>query len=108
MTEITLLFWRDIPAQVIAGAGRRAAKVVLPPRFEAAIDRAAMRSGARESDAYLAAWRRTPAPPQEGAPQDLAAALAARLEQEYGPERLAALVEQDGWATPPANAKGSR
>ncbi|WP_353471945.1 virulence factor [Salipiger sp. H15] len=106
MTEITLLYWRDIPAQVIAGSGRRAAKMVLPERFEAAIDRAAMRSGAREGDAYLAAWRRVPAPPQDGAPQEIAGALAARLDTEYTPERLAALVAQNGWAARPDHAKG--
>lgn len=108
MTEITILYWRDIPAQVIAGTGRKAAKRVLPARFEAAIDRAAMRSGARESDAYLDAWRRAPDAPRDGAPQEIAEALAARLDEDYGPERLAALVEQDGWAERPDHAKGPR
>ncbi|WP_226621730.1 virulence factor [Alloyangia pacifica] len=113
MSQITILYWRDIPAQVIAGSGRRAAKAVLPARFEAAIDRAAMRSGARESDAYLAAWRRAPAPDRQGeaaqgAAQQIAEALAARLDEEYGPERLAALVNQDGWAERPAEGKGPR
>ncbi len=34
----------------------------LPERFEQAIDRCAMRTGARDSDAYLADWRRGPLP----------------------------------------------
>ena len=54
MPEVTIVYWRDIPAQVIVGNGRRAAKMPLPERFELAIDRCAMRAGARDSDAYLA------------------------------------------------------
>ena len=53
MPEVTIVYWRDIPAQVIVGSGRRAAKMPLPERFELAIDRCAMRAGARDSDAYL-------------------------------------------------------
>ena len=48
MPEVTVVYWRDIPAQVIVGNGRRAAKMPMPERFETAIDRCAMRAGARE------------------------------------------------------------
>ena len=47
MPEVTIVYWRDIPAQVIVGKGRRADKVQLPERFEQAIDRAAMKTRAR-------------------------------------------------------------
>ena len=58
MPEVTIVYWRDIPAQVIVGSGRRAAKMPMPERFETAIDRCAMRAGARDSDSYLAEWRK--------------------------------------------------
>jgi hypothetical protein len=58
MATVTIVYWRDIPAQVIVRQGRRTAKVQLSERFEKAIDRAAMRGGARDTDAYLAEWRR--------------------------------------------------
>ena len=58
MAEVTIVCWRDMPAQVIVGKGRRGAKVALPERFEQAIDRAAMKVGARDSDAYLSEWRK--------------------------------------------------
>lgn len=103
MTEMTILYWRNIPAQVIAGTGRRAEKCVLPPRFEAAIDRAAMKSGASGTDAYLAAWRRASA---EDTAAPSAAALAAKLDHEYDPERLRALVERGGWSAQTADVKG--
>ena len=44
MPDVTIVYWRDIPAQVIVGKGRRGSKVQLPERFEQAIDRAAMPS----------------------------------------------------------------
>ena len=58
MAQLTIVFWRDIPAQVIVKAGRQNAKRQLSERFEKAIDRAAMRAGRGSSDAYLADWRR--------------------------------------------------
>lgn len=58
MAELTIIFWRDIPAQIIARMGRKSAKRELPQTFQEAIDQAAMRAGAKDSDAYLAAWRR--------------------------------------------------
>src|SRR5258708_19141561 len=58
MAQLTIVYWHDIPAQVIVKAGRQSAKRALSPRFQAAIDRAAMRSGAHGTDAYLAEWRR--------------------------------------------------
>lgn len=56
--KLITVYWRDIPAQVIARKGRESAKVMLSDRFQKAIDRAAMRAGRGSSDAYLAEWRR--------------------------------------------------
>ena len=97
MPGITHVFWRDIPAQVIVGKGRTGAKAVLPERFEQAIDRCAMRIGAKDAEAYLAEWRRVPAGEAEGDPAAIAAAEAARLEAAYGPERVRRLIEADGF-----------
>ncbi len=100
MPDVTVVYWRDIPAQVIVGKGRRGSKVQLTERFEQAIDRAAMRVGARDADAYLAEWRKAPPYEVEGEPDDIAAAEAARLEGEFDAARLKTLIDQDGWATP--------
>ncbi len=96
MPDVTIVFWRDIPAQVIVGQGRRGSKVQLSERFEQAIDRAAMKSGARETDAYLAEWRKAPPYPVEGDPAEVAATEAARLEAEYDTTRLRALIDNLG------------
>ena len=53
MAKMTIVFWRDIPAQVIVKIGREAAKRQLDERFEKAIDRAAMRAKLRDTDSYL-------------------------------------------------------
>ncbi|WP_417719097.1 virulence factor [Salipiger sp.] len=98
MPDVTIVYWRDIPAQIIVGKGRRGAKAVLPERFEQAIDRAAMKVGAAETDAYLAEWRKAPPYPVDGDPDAVAKAEAARIDAEYDQDRLKALIASDGWA----------
>ena len=98
MPDVTIVYWRDIPAQVIVGKGRGGAKVQLPERFEQAIDRAAMKTGAAETDAYLAEWRKAAPYPVEGTPSEIAASEAARLDAEYDQDRIKALIANDGWA----------
>ncbi|MDA5094753.1 virulence factor [Aliiroseovarius sp. KMU-50] len=98
MPDVTIVYWRDMPAQVIVGKGRRGAKAALPERFEQAIDRAAMKVGARDSDAYLAEWHKAAPYPVEGDPQEIAQAEAARIDAEYDQERLKALIANDGRA----------
>ena len=96
MAQLIVVYWRDIPAQVIVKAGRQNAKRQLTERFEKAIDRAAMRASLRDTDSYLAEWRRA-APERCG--DDLeaeAAAAAERLEGAYTEDRLRALVMNNG------------
>ena len=100
MPEVSIVYWRDIPAQIIVGSGRRASKRPLPERFETAIDRCAMRAGARDSDAYLAEWRKGEPYVVDGEAADVASDEAERLEAEFSPEAIKALIDNDGWATP--------
>lgn len=98
MPDVTVVYWRDIPAQVIVGKGRRGTKRQLAERFEQAIDRAAMKVNARDADAYLAEWRKAAPYAVEGQPEAIAEAEAARLEAEYDGDRIKALIDNDGWA----------
>ena len=98
MPDVTIVYWRDMPAQVIVGKGRRGAKAALPERFEQAIDRAAIKSGAAETDAYLDGFRKAAPYPVEGDQDAVAAAEAARIDSEFDNERLKALIANDGWA----------
>lgn len=56
--ELTVIWWRDIPAQVLAKAGRDKARAQLSDRFQEAIDTAATRVGLIGTDEYLAEWRK--------------------------------------------------
>ena len=97
MPDVTVVYWRDIPAQVIVGKGRRAAKVQLPERFEQAIDRCAMKIGVRDTDAYLAEWRKADPYPVEGEARAVAESEAGRIDSEYDKDRIKTLVANGGW-----------
>ena len=78
MPDVTIVYWRDIPAQVIVGKGRTGAKVKLTERFEQAIDRCAMKIGAKDADAYLAEWRKADPFAVDGEQMEVAEAEAAK------------------------------
>ncbi len=93
--KLITVFWRDIPAQIIAKRGRESAKVQLSDRFQVAIDRAAMRAGKGSSDAYLEDWRRV----SRDCGDDLDAEVAAeaeRLEAAYDDELLERIIKAKG------------
>jgi len=95
MAKLTTVYWRDIPAQVIAKERRDTAKAVLSERFAEAIDKAAMRAKMAGTDAYLEQWRRQVA--DCGA--DLQAAVdaaVAQLEKDFDDARLETLVKNGG------------
>ncbi|MBS0367171.1 MAG: virulence factor [Proteobacteria bacterium] len=98
MASLSIISWRDIPAQVVVKRGRESAKAPLSDRFQEAVDRAAMRAGKGSSDAYLADWRRSEGRPCGDDLQAEAAAEAARIEAEYTDERLEALIRAKGLA----------
>ena len=100
MAQLITLYWRDIPAQVIAERGRgrkrEQAKIELSRRFAIAIDAAAMRDGADSTDDYLAEWRRGD-PVECGEDLEVeASAKAAELEEDYPADRVRQLVENGG------------
>ena len=101
MAQLIILFWRDIPAQVIAESGRgrnrQQAKIELPRRFAIAIDAAAMKDGADSTDDYLAEWRRSE-PVLCSDDLDLEVTkLAADIDAHYPAERVRKLVESGGF-----------
>ena len=96
MSAVSIISWRDIPAQVVVKRGRESAKVQLSARFQEAIDRAAMRAGRGGSDAYLADWQRSAPRPCSDDIKAEAAAEAARIEQRYTDEELERLIRSKG------------
>ena len=95
--QLTVVWWRDIPAQVTAKAGRASARVQLTDRFQEAIDAAAMSAGLFDSDGYLEEWRRE----SRACGDDLEAEVAdeaERLEQAYTHDDLDGLARAGGLA----------
>ena len=95
MATLTVIWWRDIPAQVIAKDARRSSKVVLHPRFQVAIDKAANRAGKRAYNDYIAEWRKT----RQRCGDDLEAVVreeSDRLEADFTKHKLAELIQSGG------------
>lgn len=99
MADLVIVYWRDIPAQVIVRKGRQNAKRELPLRFTEAIDMCAMRTGASETDDYLAEWRKSDPVPVSDDLEAEADKAASDLDAAYDRERLVALVKAGGRET---------
>ena len=95
MPKSTIIFWRDIPSQVVVKQGRNSAKAQLSKRFMEAIDKAAMRAGRQGSKEYLEDWRRV-IDTCQGDPETIANTIAEELEQKYPDEILKAMVKNKG------------
>ena len=96
MNKLITVYWRDIPAQVIARQGRKTSFMKeLHPRFQRAIDRAAMRARKESEDAYLADWRRESEPCGEDLEKSVDETVA-RLEAEWTVELLDTVARRGG------------
>ena len=98
MPELTVISWRDIPAQVTATDGERNARAALADRFMLAIDEAAVRAGLSGSDDYLDEWRRETRECGADLEREVADEVA-RLEQALPPDVLEQLVGAGGLAS---------
>ena len=95
MGKMITIYWRDIPSAVIYKRGREKYKKQLNPKFETAIDRAAMRAGKGSSEAYLSEWRRETVAMQ-GDPQELVDNLVDELENQFTDEVLEKTIKAKG------------
>jgi Virulence factor len=95
LPELTVISWRDIPAQVLATDGKRDARAGLTDRFLLAIDEAAMSAGLSGSDDYLAEWKRTTRECSSDLEREVADEVE-RLEEAFPPDLLEQLAESGG------------
>ena len=84
-------------SEVTARDGRKSSKIVLHPRFQVAIDKAANRAGMREYNSYIGEWRKTHRPCGDDL-EAIVKAEAERLEEEYTKHHLAELIQTGGVA----------
>lgn len=95
--QLIVVYWRDIPAQVIARAGRDMAKRELDQRFITAIDACAMKAGMAGTDDYLEQWRKGDPEPCAEDLDAVADQAVKDLEEAYTRERVKALVHAGGF-----------
>lgn len=93
MTEYQIMSWREIPSLVTFRDGDETLKVQLAPRFQEAVDEAAMRLGAVGSDDYLAGWARGDWTPVDGDLPSAAEAVSADLESRWDQAALDAYLD---------------
>jgi hypothetical protein len=93
VTEYQVTRWRDLPSMVAARAGDDIIKTELAPRFQEAIDEAAMRLGDTGSDDYLAGWERTPWTAADGTPAEVLDRVTAELDAEWPADRVATSLD---------------
>ena len=83
MATYQIMYWHDIPVQVRARDAGGRVSAQLPPRFQEAIDQAAMAAGLIGSDDYTAAFRWGETQERDGTAKEVAAAVVAELDQEH-------------------------
>jgi hypothetical protein len=96
VTEFRVTYWRDLPSLVTARNAEHTAKASLDARFMVAIDEAAMRLGATDSDAYLEGWRQSEWEARDGSPEEVVEAVAQELDAEYSVIRVQELLDSYG------------
>ena len=101
MAKITIVYWRDIPAQIIAeqgrGRNRKQFKIELGKKFIVSIDSAAMKSGAEGSDDYLSDWRRSDPEEISDNLEFEANKLKKEIEEKYSNSKLKKLISNGGF-----------
>lgn len=96
MSEYQIMRWHEIPSMVVAREGSDVIKILLPSRFQEAIDEAAMRMGAIDADAYTNGWIRDPWVESDQMPQVLADTIAAGLELEFSETQILKILDSLG------------
>jgi hypothetical protein len=93
VTEYQVTYWRDLPSLVVAREGEQVTKSQLAPRFQGAIDEAAMRLGDIGSDDYLAGWHRGDWVPAEGDPAEVVGRVVTELEEAWPTSAVTAYLD---------------
>lgn len=93
MTDYQVTRWRELPSMVTARSGDETVKATLAPRFQEAIDEAAMRLGDTGADDYLAGWDRSPWTAADGAPAEVLDRVVAELEADWPADRVAGYLD---------------
>jgi len=95
MAQLKIVYWRDIPGQVVFREGRRNTRLRLPARFSQAIERAAYRLKKTDENALFDPWHDV-AQPLQGDVRKQAEQLRRQLDETYTDEVLESLIKARG------------
>ncbi|MCP4358670.1 MAG: hypothetical protein GY796_11685 [Chloroflexi bacterium] len=83
MVTYQILYWHDIPIQVRSGRRRNRVGKELSPRFQIAIDKAAMAANLTGTDAYLDGFVWSDQQERDGTAEEVVTAVIAELEAQH-------------------------
>jgi len=95
VSKLRVVYWRDIPSQIVIREGRRSTRLRLSSRFMKAIERAAYRLKKQQQDALFEPWHDV-AQPCCGEARQAAQLLLQQLEQHYTDDLLETLIRASG------------
>ncbi len=95
MAKLKIVYWNDIPGQVVVRVGRRSTRLRLAPRFMKAIERAAYRLKKQQQDAFFDPWHDVDQP-FNGDIREQAKMLVLQLEEQYPEAVLDKLIRASG------------
>ena len=96
MAQLKIVYWRDIPGQVVIRDGGRNRRLRLPARFMRAIERASYRLKKQQQDALFEPWRDVAQPLDGDDIGTQAERLLQQLEAHYTEEVLESLIRSSG------------
>lgn len=95
MAKLKIVYWNDIPGQVVVREGRLNTRIRLPARFTRAIERAAYRLKKQDKDAFFDPWHDVEQP-FDGDIREQAKILVRTLEEQYSEAVLDKLIRTNG------------
>ena len=95
MAQLKIVYWRDIPGQVVFKQGRRNTRLRLSARFMKAIERAAYRLKKQNKDALFEPWHDI-AQIINGDVKEQAQLLVRQIEEQYSEAVLDKLIRASG------------
>ena len=84
MARYRIFYWKHIPSSIVVEGDGRTIKKQLSQKIQNAIDAYAMAMGVTDADEYSAQYRRGDWIECDGSPEEVAQALLAELEAEFG------------------------
>ena len=95
MAQLKIVYWHDIPGQVVFKEGRRNTRLRLSARFMKAIERAAYRLKKQNQDAWFEPWHDI-AQIINGDVKEQAQLLVRQIEEQYSEAVLDKLIRASG------------